>query len=152
MQVEWYGQSAFRLAASGTTVFIDPFADLSGLAARGMRFEYPPIGGIEAHLGDFGQSALHDEQAVAIGRVDLLFIPVGGGPTIGAEQAAAVTERLDPLWVVPMHYRTARIDFLETAEPFLERISHVQRLDAPRFDIAELPGGKRPLAVVPAAP
>jgi hypothetical protein len=51
-----------------------------------------------------------------------------------------------------MHYRTARIDFLETAEPFLERMSHVQRLDAPRFDTAELPPAKRPLTVVPAAP
>ena len=41
-----------------------------------------------AHFGDFGQRALRDEQAAAIGEVDLLFLPVGGGPTAGAEQAA----------------------------------------------------------------
>src|SRR6516225_93157 len=37
-----------------------------------------------AHFGDFGQSALRDEQAAAIGDVELVFVPVGGGPTIGA--------------------------------------------------------------------
>ncbi len=222
MQIEWYGQSAFRLTTGATSVFIDPFADLSGLSERGMRFDYPPIEGVQAqlvlvthehpdhngvraiggspailrstagrlqsaigevtaiasehdsaagtergpntifafeldgtrvcHFGDFGQSALREEQASAIGSVDLLFLPVGGGPTIGAERAAAIAERLDPRWVVPMHYRTPRIDFLETAEPFLERIAHVQRLDTPSFDTAELPPGRRPLAVVPAAP
>jgi len=32
-------------------------------------------------------SALREEQLAALGSVDLLFVPVGGGPTIGAEQA-----------------------------------------------------------------
>jgi hypothetical protein len=51
MQVEWYGQSAFRLRADGKTVFIDPFGDMSEMAAsRGMQFEYPPIEGVEAEL------------------------------------------------------------------------------------------------------
>ncbi|HXM87009.1 MAG TPA: MBL fold metallo-hydrolase, partial [Solirubrobacteraceae bacterium] len=54
-----------------------------------------------AHMGDFGQSGLREEQAAAIGDVDLLFVPVGGGFTIGAEQAALVVERLKPRWVVP---------------------------------------------------
>ena len=31
-----------------------------------------------AHFGDFGQTALRDEQADAIGQVDLAFVPVGG--------------------------------------------------------------------------
>jgi L-ascorbate metabolism protein UlaG (beta-lactamase superfamily) len=32
MQVEWYGQPAFRLTDCATTVFIDPFDDLDRLA------------------------------------------------------------------------------------------------------------------------
>ena len=40
-----------------------------------------------AHLGDLGQSALRQEQLDALGQVDLLLVPVGAGPTIGAEQA-----------------------------------------------------------------
>jgi L-ascorbate metabolism protein UlaG (beta-lactamase superfamily) len=105
-----------------------------------------------AHFGDFGQSALRDEQADAIGEVDLVFLPVGGGPTIGAEGAAAIIERLAPRWVVPMHYRTPRINFLETADAFLERSPHVERLEQSVFETSELPQADGPLVVVPAAP
>jgi L-ascorbate metabolism protein UlaG (beta-lactamase superfamily) len=46
MQVEWYGQSAFRLAATDATVFIDPFGALSPFAERGMQFDYPAVDGV----------------------------------------------------------------------------------------------------------
>jgi L-ascorbate metabolism protein UlaG (beta-lactamase superfamily) len=104
------------------------------------------------HFGDFGQRALRDEQAAAIGPVDLLFVPVGGGPTAGAQQAIAIVERLSPRWVVPMHYRTPRISFLETADPFLELMTHVERVQGPAFDTGDLPNAEGPLVVVPAAP
>lgn len=222
MQVEWYGQSAFRLTSPQGTVFIDPFGDVSGLAARGLQFDYPAIEGVEAdlvlvthehqdhngveairgapavlrstagalespigemlavasehdavagtqrgpntifrfeldgvsicHLGDFGQSSLRDEQAAAIGTVDLLFLPVGGGPTIDAAHAAEIAARLGPRWLVPMHYRTPRIGFLETADAFLERMPSAHRLDGPSFDLSELPSPEGPLVVVPSAP
>jgi L-ascorbate metabolism protein UlaG (beta-lactamase superfamily) len=105
-----------------------------------------------AHFGDFGQSELRDEQAAAIGQVDLLILPVGGGPTIGAEQANVIVERLAPRWVVPMHYRTPRISFLETADAFLELSPNVERLSASTFDTAALPPAEGPLVVVPATP
>jgi L-ascorbate metabolism protein UlaG (beta-lactamase superfamily) len=223
MQVEWYGQSAFLLAAGDTTVAIDPFADMSGMAAsRGMQFDYPPIEGVEAdlllvthehidhngvdaiggdptilrstagklespvgevvaiasehdeaagtergpntifvfeldglrvcHFGDFGQPALREEQATAIGEIDLLFIPVGGGPTIGADQAAAIIDRLSPRRVVPMHYRTRRINFLETIDSFLAGSTHVERLSEAAFDTDKLLVADGPLVVVPAVP
>src|SRR5436305_15184643 len=50
MQVEWYGQSAFRLSANGTTVVIDPFGDVSGFSSRGIEFGYPAIAGVKADL------------------------------------------------------------------------------------------------------
>jgi len=105
-----------------------------------------------AHMGDFGQRELRDEQAEAIGEIDLLFIPVGAGPTIGAEQAAAIVARLAPRWVVPMHYRTPRIGFLEPADEFLALFERVQSLDEPAFDTGALADGEGPLVVVPAAP
>src|ERR687884_95019 len=150
MRIRWYGQSAFLISAE-RTVFVDPFGAMEGLAERGMRFDYPPIEGVEAdlllvthehrdhnavevvggspqilrstagtfdspigeviavasdhdaaagtmrgpntifrfaldglrlcHFGDFGQAELRVEQERAIGEVDVLFLPVGGGPT-----------------------------------------------------------------------
>ncbi|MEA2292965.1 MAG: hypothetical protein QOE86_604 [Solirubrobacteraceae bacterium] len=101
-----------------------------------------------AHFGDFGQAALRPEQQAAIGDVELLFLPVGGGPTIGADAALELVARLRPRLVVPMHYRTPQVDFLEPADAFLERTGgEVVRWEAPE---GELPSGSG--AVVPAAP
>jgi L-ascorbate metabolism protein UlaG (beta-lactamase superfamily) len=105
-----------------------------------------------AHLGDLGQPALRPEQIAAIGPVDLVFVPVGGGPTLGASEAAAVTQALRPRWVVPMHYRTPRISFLEPADAFLELMPDVHELTSPSFETRELPVADGPLVVVPAAP
>jgi L-ascorbate metabolism protein UlaG (beta-lactamase superfamily) len=222
VNIEWYGQSAFRLSAPQATAVIDPFGDMSAAASRGIEFHYPAIedatadlllvthehrdhnavevvsgdpqvlrstagrfdspigevigvasehdpvagtqrgpntifvfelGGIRlAHMGDFGQRFLRDEQAEAIGPIDLLLLPVGGGPTMDAEQAAGVVGQLAPRWVVPMHYRTERVNFLEPADAFLERMSNVQRLSSSAFDTDEFGRAERPLVVVPASP
>jgi L-ascorbate metabolism protein UlaG (beta-lactamase superfamily) len=218
MRVEWFGQSTFRLIAGDTTVVIDPFGDVSALASRGMRFDYPPLTGVTAdlllvthehldhnavevvggdphlirstagtfedtpvgtvvgvasehdpvagsqrganvmyaftldgvrvaHLGDLGQSLLRGEQAAALGKIDLLFVPVGDGPTIGASPAHEIAQTLGARWAVPMHYRTHRTSFLETADAFLERFETVSR-PAAAFELSEVEPG----AVAPAAP
>jgi len=36
MRVDWHGPSAFTLAGEDATVFIDPWGDMSGAAARGI--------------------------------------------------------------------------------------------------------------------
>jgi L-ascorbate metabolism protein UlaG (beta-lactamase superfamily) len=105
-----------------------------------------------AHFGDFGQSALRPEQAAAIGKVDLVFLPIGAGPTIGGAMAAEIARELDPAWVVPMHYRTPRIGFLEDEADFVAAMADVERLDSPAFDAAELQRGDGPVAIIPAAP
>jgi L-ascorbate metabolism protein UlaG (beta-lactamase superfamily) len=105
-----------------------------------------------AHLGDFGQRELRPEQAAALEGVDLLFLPVGGGPTIGGSAAREIVEALRPRWVVPMHYRTPRIGFLDTEEEFLAGMSTVERLSESGFDPTRLPNGEGATAVVPAAP
>lgn len=111
------------------------------------------LGGLRvAHLGDLGQRALRPEQLAALGQVDLLFAPVGGGPTIGAEQAWEIAAQLGAQIVVPMHYRTERIDFLEPVDDFAARAPRVERLAGSSFDTDALPDGEGALAVVPAAP
>jgi L-ascorbate metabolism protein UlaG (beta-lactamase superfamily) len=105
-----------------------------------------------AHFGDFGQRALRTEQAAALEGIDLLFVPVGGGPTIGAKEPAQIVEALAPRWVVPMHYRTHRMGFLETEEEFAGLMPKVERPSENAFDTAELPDGDGTIAVVPTAP
>ena len=92
------------------------------------------------HFGDFGQSALRPEQREAIGDVDVLMLPVGGGgPTIGAEAAAAVVHELAPRLVIPMHYRTDAVDFLEPPDAFLAAVAaDVRRLDGPEAEVEAL--------------
>ncbi len=113
------------------------------------------LGGIRVcHFGDFGQAELREAQARAVGEVDLLFVPVGGGPTIGGERAARIVERIGPRWVVPMHYRTDAIDFLEPADEFLAAFpdERVVRLREPAFDTGGLSKADGPVVVVPSAP
>ncbi len=82
------------------------------------------------HFGDFGQVELRAEQQRAIGGVDILFLPVGGGPTVGGEAAAAIVRALRPRLVVPMHYRTDAVNFLEPPDAFLDALGvRVERLD-----------------------
>jgi L-ascorbate metabolism protein UlaG (beta-lactamase superfamily) len=79
------------------------------------------------HLGDFGQRALRPEQRDAIGEVDVLFIPVGGGPTIGGEGAAEVVRAIAPRVVVPMHYRTPAVNFLDPPDEFIAALGMPSR-------------------------
>lgn len=57
------------------------------------------------HLGDLGHD-LSQQQIEDIGSVDVLFVPVGGGATIGPEEAANVVSQIEPRIVIPMHYAT----------------------------------------------
>jgi L-ascorbate metabolism protein UlaG (beta-lactamase superfamily) len=74
------------------------------------------------HLGDFGQSELRPAQRQALGEVDVLFVPAGGGPTIGGSAAAELVRAVGPRLVVPMHYRTPAADFLGPPDDFLEAL------------------------------
>lgn len=56
------------------------------------------------HLGDLGH-ALSDRDISALGRIDVLMIPVGGTYTIDSAVAAKVVESLQPGFVLPMHYK-----------------------------------------------
>ena len=91
------------------------------------------------HLGDFGQRALRPEQREAIGEVDVLFVPVGGGPTIGGAAAAELVRSLAPRLVVPMHYRTPAVNFLEPPDELLDALgAPVERLETSETDVKDL--------------
>jgi L-ascorbate metabolism protein UlaG (beta-lactamase superfamily) len=161
MQVEWYGQSAFRLSDEGTTIFIDPFDDLGALRDRGMRWEYPAISSVRPdlvlvtheHRDHNGIGALDGDAPVLRSTAGkhasrLAEAARRSAPAQAAEIAATSGARI----IVPMHYRTERVDFLEPVDDFLARAARVERVDAPVFDTDALPSGSDPLVVVPAAP
>jgi L-ascorbate metabolism protein UlaG (beta-lactamase superfamily) len=162
--VEVIGGEPETLRATAGKYSTDAIAEVIGVAS-----EHDEVAGTErgpntifvfeldglrvAHFGDFGQRQLREEQAAAIGAVDLLILPVGGGPTVGAAQAGAIVSRLDARWVVPMHYRNERADFLpESEEQFVAQMPQTARFEASSFDTADLPTEGGPIAVVPAAP
>ena len=158
------GEPQVIRATAGT--FDSPIGEVRGVAsehddvagtARGPNLIYVfRLGAVRiCHFGDFGQPELRDAQRQAIGDVDLLFIPVGGGPTIGAAGAFRIVEELGPRWVVPMHYRTPAVDFLEPADAFLDAFpaDGVHRFDQPVFDLPDRGSAEPgPVAFVPAAP
>jgi len=98
------------------------------------------------HLGDIGQSHLRPEQLEAIGSVDVLFLPIGGGPTVGRETAAEFARLLDPRLVIPMHYRTAAIDFLEPCDAFVDAAS-AHGMGVERFPTSSVDAGEFVLAL-----
>jgi L-ascorbate metabolism protein UlaG (beta-lactamase superfamily) len=89
------------------------------------------------HCGDLGH-VLDADTIREIGRVDILLIPVGGFYTIDHEQAALVVETLGPRIVVPMHYKTDKIDFpIATADPFLATQAVVERPDSSVLEVTK---------------
>ena len=95
-----------------------------------------------SHFGDFGQAELRPAQRDAIGEIDVLLLPVGGGPTIGGEPAAAVVRALLPRLVVAMHYGNEAVSFLGGPEPFLDALpeGRVERLGTSEADAEPLLG------------
>jgi len=75
------------------------------------------------HLGDLGHE-LTTHQIDEIGNVDVLFIPVGGGETIGPSEAVSVISQIEPRIVIPMHYAMpGQRSFTSDLAP-LEKFTH----------------------------
>lgn len=109
----------------GVSVFHD---DKQG-EQRGKNVMYQMIvdGVTLVHLGDLGHK-LSTEQAKEIGTCDILFIPVGGAYTIGADIASEVAAQFEPKIIIPMHYKReglkADLDVLSGVDKFLKEMGN----------------------------
>ena len=78
------------------------------------------------HMGDIGEAPLQSEiEALNVGEVDVLLLPVGGGDTLDPARAVEVVGMLEPRLVIPMHYQhpglaPALAQSLEPVEKFLK--------------------------------
>ncbi|MEE9240760.1 MAG: MBL fold metallo-hydrolase [bacterium] len=103
---------------------------------KGRRFGLNSIflveaGGLRiAHLSDIG-GALSGETVKAMGRIDILLIPVGGKFSIDGRGAREIMARLKPRVTVPIHYKTPVTANwpIEDENAFLEGLKNVKRLD-----------------------
>lgn len=100
--------------------------DIAGLTISGVKTYHDTSGGKDrgrniiftvdmdgmrvCHLGDLGH-LLSEEEVAAIGRVDVLLVPVGGHFTIGPKEALDVIQALEPSVIIPMHYKTDVLSF-----------------------------------------
>ena len=91
-----------------------------------------------AHLGDLGH-VLTEAQVAAIGKVDVLLIPIGGVYTLDAPQAKTVCDQLNPRVIVPMHFRKGEMGYEEIAEPdaFLSMFDRVTVIDGHTVELTE---------------
>ncbi|MDH7508035.1 MAG: MBL fold metallo-hydrolase [Methanomassiliicoccales archaeon] len=74
------------------------------------------------HCGDLGHR-LSQDQIRALGSIDVLFLPVGGIPTIDIGSAREVVNDLAPKIVIPMHFRVAGLALsIQPVDVFLSGI------------------------------
>ncbi|HHX27681.1 MAG TPA: MBL fold metallo-hydrolase [Firmicutes bacterium] len=135
---ETIGDVRFRTVAS--------FHDGEGGSKRGANavFVMEMPGMTVVHLGDLGHE-LDAKAVAAIGKCDVLLVPVGGHYTIDGKTAARVVRALNPRVAVAMHFKTGYIADWPIAGPeeFAAQWSSVKRLPAGEFSVELSPDGPR---------
>lgn len=97
-------------------------------------FDYDGI--TVAHLGDL-QEVPTQSEVEALGTVNVLLVPVGGGGGLNAAKASEVVSLIEPNIVIPMHYATpaAKIN-LDSLNKFLKEMGLGKTEAQPSLKIA----------------
>lgn len=103
------------------------------------------------HLGDLAH--VPDQSTIeALGVVNVLLLPVGGGNGLRAAQAAEVVALIEPHFVVPMHYALPGLKFeLDPVDKFLKAmgVGKPQEADSLRVTAADLPDQSQVIVLQP---
>lgn len=93
------------------------------------------------HLGDLAH--VPDQSTIeAMGEVNVVLVPVGGGGALKASEAAEVIALIEPSYIVPMHYMLPGLTvLLDPVEKFTQEmgISKVNEEDFLRISSSTLP-------------
>jgi L-ascorbate metabolism protein UlaG (beta-lactamase superfamily) len=147
------GKGTFTAGSVAITGF-ETFHDNSTGAQRGRNtvfvFEEPGTPGTRSemsdisvmsplrvcHCGDLGH-VLSPQQVSAIGRVDVLLVPVGGTFTIDAAKAHEVAAQLAVKVTIPMHYKTDKLGFdIAGIDNFTRGKTNVKRVGASEVEVS----------------
>ena len=81
------------------------------------------------HLGDLGHT-FTEAEAKVIGKIDVLFVPIGGTYTINAETAKEVADVLKPtLYIIPVHFAVEnRPESLVGPDEYLDQFKDVKKM------------------------
>ncbi len=111
-------------------------------------FEYDSL--TVLHLGDLAH--VPDQSTIeALGIVNVLLLPVGGGKGLRAAQAAEVVALIEPNFVVPMHYALPGLKFeLDPVDKFLKAMGagKVQEVEALRVTSSDLQSEQSQVVVI----
>jgi L-ascorbate metabolism protein UlaG (beta-lactamase superfamily) len=108
---------------------------------RNVLFMFDYEGLTVAHLGDMSQVPTQT-QIEALEQVNVLLVPVGGGGSLNASQAAELVSMLEPNVVVPMHYAMPKLNIeLDGVERFLSEmgVAKVEEMPVLRLSRSKLP-------------
>jgi L-ascorbate metabolism protein UlaG (beta-lactamase superfamily) len=107
------------------------------------------------HLGDLGHE-LNTMQLNELGKVDILFIPVGGFYTFDIQVAKNVYNNIAPKVAIPMHYKTPKLDTsafgaIVGPDDFLKGKTNVDRRDSNEieFKAGQLPVSTEIVVLMP---
>lgn len=93
------------------------------------------------HLGDLAH--VPDQSTIeALGEVNVVLVPVGGGGALRANEAAEVIALIEPNYIVPMHYMLPGLTvLLDPVDKFLQEmgVSKAQEEDSLRVTSTTLP-------------
>lgn len=129
---------------------IPVFHDESGGKERGnnLLFKIEADGLVLLHAGDLGHT-LDNATLAKIGRVDILFIPVGGFYTIGPNEAEQVMNAIHPAITLPMHYKTEKCDYpIGSVEGFITDKHRVRTIGGSELEISKEKLPKEPEIIV----
>jgi len=90
-----------------------------------------------AFLGDLGHG-LNDAELAPIRGADVVLIAAGGPPTIDFPEIPALLDAIGPKVVVPMHYKTPKINLdIQPLERFLQTLpgDRIERVAGSAFDV-----------------
>lgn len=104
-------------------------------AQQNVLFMFDYNGITVAHLGDMARVPTQT-QIEGLEQINVLLVPVGGGNSLNAAQAAELVSMLEPNIVVPMHYKIPQLNFdLENVDRFLSEMGVAEAIQEKSLQI-----------------